>query len=222
MTNKWWIAFSTAAAVLIVAVTFALVKVRAPQMKSFPLRYLSGTEAAEVLSGHLPPGAVEGWSEHGVFVRGNADQLATVSTILGREDQPKPQVTLRFQIIEADGFTTSDPAIATVEKELRSLFKFRGYRLAAEAYLQSRAESGASQTVTGPGGDVYELGVDVGDVVRRRDKASAELEVQLTTRGSRVLGTSVSVPDGQTIVLGTARPNPEHAALILVVTPTIK
>jgi hypothetical protein len=36
------------------------------------------------------------------------------------------------------------------------------------------------------------------------------------------LTTSVNVPAGQTVVLGTARPDAKRGALILVVTPEIK
>ena len=220
--NKKMIAVGTLIAVVILALAWTLSEARKPDLKSFPLRYLKGTEAADLLSGHLPPGAVEGWSENAVFVRAGNKELETVAGILQKEDLPKPQVTLRFQIIEADGFATRDTAIAQIESVLRGLFRFGGYRLAAEAYVQSRAESGGSQTVTGPDGQQYLLEIQVGDVARRDTKASADLDVRMAMGGTTVLATSVSVPDGQTIVLGTARPSANRAALILVVTPTIK
>jgi hypothetical protein len=46
--------------------------------------------------------------------------------------------------------------------------------------------------------------------------------VTLGDRGEEVLRTSVIVPDGQTVVLGTARPFQDRGALILVVSPGIQ
>jgi len=109
-----------------------------------------------------------------------------------------------------------------VEAVLRSLFRFKGYRLAAEAYVATKANRGAQQTVAGVDGVQYSIDVGVGDVLRRGGKASVELDTKLFAGGNQALGTSVNVPDGQTVVLGTARPDAKRAALILVVTPEIK
>jgi hypothetical protein len=166
--------------------------------------------------------SVEGWSEHAVFIRGYNSDVRKATNLLLAEDKPTPQVVaLKFQIIEADGFTQHDPAIAPVESVLHGLFRFQGYRLAAEAYLSARANSESQQTVAGVDDAQYMIDVKVGDVVRREGKASAELEATLWTNVP-VLKTAVNVPNGQTVVLGTARPSAKRAALILVVTPEIK
>jgi hypothetical protein len=199
-----------------------------PDVHGLNLQYLSGPEGASVLTGHVPASAIEGWSERKgepggtVYIRASKAELEKAREVLARYDVAPPQVALKFQIIEADGFSASDSAIAPVESVLRNLFRFKGYRLAAEAYLRARSNTEAQQTIAGADGAQYSIVVRVGDVLRREGKASAELETRLMAGHDQVLGTSVNVPDGQTVVLGTARPEPKRAALILVVTPEIK
>lgn len=222
MKRNTWIAVSIAAAILILAVPLVLIPRNSDQLKSFSLRHIKGTEAADLLNGFVPPGAVEGWSERAVFVRAGRAELDSVAQILLREDQPKPGISLRFQIIEADGFTAKDTAIAKVEAVLRGLFRFQGYRLLAEPYILARAQSAGTQTVVGSDGNYYEIATTVHDIARRDTKASAELTVVLNVKGFKVLETSVNVPTGQTVVLGTARPDANRGAFILVVTPEIR
>jgi hypothetical protein len=64
-------------------------------------------------------------------------------------------VTLRFQIIHADGFTETDPAIEDVSGVLRSLFRFRGYRLAAESVVRVTAGAHFSQKTVDSDGAEY-------------------------------------------------------------------
>ena len=216
------------AIVLIVIAALLIKQMLEPNVRSVNLRYLSGTEGASILTGQVPIGAIEGWadSQKGeggrVFIKGSESDITKAREILTRYDVPAPQVTLKFQVIEADGFTQSDSSIAAVEAVLRNLFRFKGYRLAAEAYVAAKANRGAQQTVVGADGVQYSIDVSVGDVVRRGGKASVELETKLFAGGNQALGTSVNVPDSQTVVLGTARPDAKRAALILVVTPEIK
>jgi hypothetical protein len=169
---------------------------------------------------HIPRTAVEGWSDNMVWVKGSRHEQEIAAQVLRKHDQAMPQVALRFQIIEADGFDSRDTAIARVESVLRDLFKFRGYRLVTEAFVQTKANSTSTQTIVADG-VVYRLTVIVGAVLRRDQNASAEVTAQLTGNTNPYLETSVHLPSGQTVVLGTARPNPQRAALILTVTPEI-
>ena len=227
--NRWkWI---LVALLIVVAVPFMVVLTKEalrPDVHGLNLRYLTGAEGASVLSGQVPVSALEGWSERKgepggtVYVRGSKAELEKARDVLARYDVASPQVALKFQIIEADGFNASDSAIAPVESVLRNLFRFKGYRMSAEAYLQAKSNTEAQQAIAGLDGVQYSIIVRVGDVLRREGKASAGLEVALMADHDQVLGTSVNVPDGQTVVLGTARPDPKRAALILVVTPVIR
>jgi hydroxylamine reductase (hybrid-cluster protein) len=209
------------AAVLVTAMVVGRLRSK-PPMHSFNLKYLSGAEAADLVNSNFGPSKVEGWSEHGVFIRGSNRDRDGVAELLAKEDKPKPQVALKFQLIEADGFATQDSAIARVESVLRNLFRFRGYRLVTEAYVTAKEESEASQSLIGSDGVGYDLAVTIDAVTRREGKASAEVTAKLYGRSRPILETSVNLPDGQTVVLGTTRIDGSRGALILVVTPTIR
>jgi type II secretory pathway component GspD/PulD (secretin) len=149
-------------------------------------------------------------------------KLDQIEELLRRYDVPSPGVRLRFQIIEADGFTTNDSAIAEVETALRELFRFRGYRLVAEAFAAGSARSSTFHQMVGPGDVHLRLHVDIGQVTASEGRKAAELHVVLSGVGGNVLESGVTVPHGQTVVLGTARPFPNMGALILVVRPEIE
>jgi hypothetical protein len=129
--------------------------------------------------------------------------------------------TLRFQIIEADGFTATDPAIADVQKVLSELFRFRGYRLAAEAVI--RASGGFSQQVAAVNGQVYTISGDGAGFVGEGHRAAGQFYIDgltlWTDETSVVLQTSLTMPVGQTVVVGSAKPSGEAPTLILVVKP---
>jgi hypothetical protein len=228
--NRWkWILVALAIVIAVLVVVKAAIELSKHDMQPINLRYLSGVEAADLLVGQIPPQAIEGWAEKMVFVRASRADRAKAAEILSREDKPKPQVALRFQIIEADGFTGRDTTIARVESVLRSLFRFQGYRLVNEAFVRSKEKSESSQVLMSTDGVPYRLSVTIGEVLRRQEKASAEVSVslrdgRLPSSGQQglLLATTVNLPDGQTAVLGTARPDPARGALILVVTPEIR
>src|SRR5687767_1770440 len=173
-------------AVLVIALTVVLVAVLVinlftgkPPLHSFNLKHITGPEAADLLSTRFGPTAVEGWSEQTVFIRGSDRVKNDVAALLAAEDKPKPPAVLRFQIIEANGFTQTDTSIARVESVLRGLFRFNGYRLVAEAYIRTKEESSASQLVMGENGHQYGINVEVHKIMRREGKASAEVTTQL-------------------------------------------
>ena len=225
MNRKWLVTAGIAVATIIV-ITWLYIfveQVLKPNTRSFALRDMSGPEAADVIARNNPDVNVEGWSDNTVFVSGRKKDLQAVQDLLRTEDKPVPMVALRFQLIEANGFANSDTSIARVESVLRNVFRFQGYRLTAEAFLRTKKESEAQQTIIGNDGIQYLLQIKVDNVVRREGKASAEMDVTLWAGTSnQVLTTSVNVPDGQTVVLGTARPDAKRGALILVVTPEIR
>ncbi len=202
-----------------------------PPMQSISLMYLTGPEAVDLLTSKasrdlaisIPP-VVEGWDAHRVFISGTARVRKEAAELLAKEDVPKPPVVLKFQIIEANGFTQSDTSIARIESVLRGLFRFRGYRLVAEAYLRTKEESTASQLIIGADDVQYGINVNVHKVMRREGKASAEVTTELWAQAPSLIALSntANMPDGQTIVLGTARPRGARGALILVVTPEIR
>ena len=149
-------------------------------------------------------------------------------------------VLLTFHLIQADGFTDEDPEISDVVSELRKLFNFRGYRLLSTSVfnvgLARRNVTSAVATGNGlqrivPGDSETPLTIKA-EISSRRSTGSVRAKVTLTdvtTRGFGTIGTarlplleaSVTIRDGQRVVLGSARRSAEEPVLILIVTPRI-
>lgn len=150
-------------------------------------------------------------SDRALTVRETPDNLDKIERVLADFDAVRPDVRLRFQVIEADGFTDSDPAIADVETELRKLFQFKGYRLAAQATLTATDGSEISQTLSGSE-DQYQVTGGVG----WQSGGATQLHVRLWRGHSDVLlETTVNVRPGQTLVLGTSPKRGSTATLLL-------
>jgi hypothetical protein len=199
---------------------------RAPELdvRTFNLENRSGYEAAELVDPYIygdregAPGAISALS-NAISVRETTDNLDKIARVLAEFDQPIPPVRLRFQLIEADSFQDEDPAIAEVVTELRSLFRFEGYRLMGEAVV----------TLAGGGMDSQDieqrfLGTDDPFVVM----ADAVIERPGTVRlrpvylwdeetGDNILQTHVSVSLGQTVVIGGGRGRAGGRTFILTV-----
>jgi hypothetical protein len=139
---------------------------------------------------------------------------------LGTSPVHAQSVTLRFQIIEADGFTETDPAIEDVQEALAGLFRFQGYRLAAEAVITAGGGGSFSQTLASRGDQVYRITAN-GAAFPAAGQDSGPFHIKdlvlWTDEHTPVLETSLSVPVGQTVVVGSARASSEEPTLILVV-----
>jgi type II secretory pathway component GspD/PulD (secretin) len=198
--------------------------------RTFQLKNLRGDEAMRLLGPYVfrdrkeAPGAM---SETGsaITVRETPDNLDKIARVLAQFDQPKPSVRLTFQIIQADGAATTDPAISEVEGSLRKLFRFKGYRLLAEAVVGGMEGSGVTQVVSGPGGP---YAIDVGILSARGSGDSGSVRIQTTLRAQMqyagpVLNTAVTLRPGQTAVLGNAQVSPKAGTgtLILTVRPEL-
>ena len=137
-----------------------------------------------------------------------------------RSRPPSANVRLTFHLIEANGFAQDDAQIRPIVTELRKLFRFQGYRLLSTSMLQGSASphSSVSQQVADDENRRYEINSDLeydGDVVR------VGVRLLLLPEETVLINASVSLQDGKTVVLGSARVNGETGALILAVTPTI-
>ena len=186
--------------------TFAVSNLAPHQVEALVAPYVFSDRPAD-------PGVMS-TSDNGFTVRETPDNLEKIARVLEEFDKARPDVRLRFQVIEADGFTASDPAIADVETELRKLFQFHGYRLAAEAMLTVTDGSEISQTLSGSDG-VYLV---TGQAEWRSGGATALREIRLWRGHDDVLlQTSVTVRPGQTLVLGTSPKAGSTATLLLTV-----
>lgn len=189
------------------------------ETRTFRLEYLRAHEAEPLVEPYVfmdrerNPGTISG-IEGAITVRETRDNLDRIERVLSEFDQPREDIHFRFQLIEADGFTESDPRIADVEDELRGIFQFQGYRLAAEAILAASDATEISQQLRSPDG-LYAI---TGAVYRLSQEVTRLDEITLWhERSDVVLETTVSIRSGQTIVLGSAPKEGSTATLFLTV-----
>ena len=160
--------------------------------------------------------------------------------------EPVRNVQLFFHLVEADGFTDDDPEISDVVSELRKLFNFEGYRLLSTSMLNVGLEWTSNVTFGGTGSqrvfaDDSETPLTIhAEVTTRRYDRNVRAKVTLIERTSGsstyegreggvvlmalsgpLLEASVTIRDGQRVVLGSARRSAGEPVLILIVTPRI-
>lgn len=195
------------------------------ETRTFLLQELEASDAAHLLEPYVS--AIEGSTMS--FIEGQAEALTIRMTPAGLErieevlaefDRPTPTLDVRFRVIEADGFETDEDALGQVLPALREVLSFEGYRSLGEA--QAIVSSyGHMQQIISADQDRFTINCSIGQVRVAGDTGSVELDVRLDDRhGYEILSTSVTVPLGRTVVLGTSKPAPERGAYILTVEPT--
>ncbi len=170
--------------------------------------------------------------------------LAGVANAQEGEGAPEDidNVLLTFHLIQADGFTDEDPEISDVVSELRKLFNFRGYRLLSTSVLNvGLVRSNRDRNVLVGDGLQRIVPADSetpltikAEISSRRSTGSVRAKVILTDVTQQVvfgdgassqqlplLEASVTIRDGQRVVLGSARRSAEDPVLILIVTPRV-
>jgi hypothetical protein len=176
-------------------------------VETFNLDNRSGYEAAELINPYVfadradAPGAMSA-TDAAITVRETRDNLEKIRRVLQEFDQPIPGVRLHFQLIEADSFRDEDPAIADVVAELKSLFRFEGYRLVGEAMVPvaggSQGRQSFSQRFLG-----VEDPVTVEAEARIQRNGTVRLDpVQLLEFRNQLMAATVNITPGQTIVIG--------------------
>jgi len=152
-------------------------------------------------------------------------------------------VLLTFHLVQADGFTDEDPEISEVVSELRKLFNFQGYRLLSTSVFNvGLTPSSTGNTASGSGlqrifpGDSETPLTIMAEVRAVRATGRVRAKVTLTDATTRLrksgffgndherlplLETSVTIRDGQRVVVGTPRRSADEPVLFLVVTPRI-
>ena len=130
---------------------------------------------------------------------------------------PPDNVRLVFQLVEADGFTDDDPEIADVVAELRELFRFEGYRLAATGLLNVHPDGYAGTRLTGGELGGYQVEVSLSGVQEMVGRPSRiRIAVNLVHEDyGPAMEAAVTVRNGQTLVLGSTRAH-DGEALILI------
>lgn len=198
------------------------------ETRTFDLKRLNANDAERLVSLYVPGDTNNirvTYDPSAITVSAPPAALKAVEEILNRYDRAPTSnnVVLHFQIIAADDFTTTDTAIAAVESSLRQVFRYRGYRLVADAVLRGTPHSDVSQMIIGSDRVPYNLRSEVGRIAAEDSAKSVQLAISLAPYNQApALRSSVNVPDGQTVIVGSARLGRDQPAIILVVRPTIE
>lgn len=189
------------------------------ETRTFRLEALRPDQAGEIVMPYVyrdrerNPGMMT-VTEGALTVRETEDNLERIARVLEEFDRAPGELRLRFQVVEANGAAASDPAIAEVEEELRRLFRFDGYELAAEGAVSVAPPSPFKQRLLGAEGEWFVEG----EVFDRGGAAVHLSGVQLwSSPDDMVIETSVNVRPGQTLVLGSGPGRGAEGAVILVV-----
>ena len=212
------------------AITLALLTACSPHgpsldTRTFALKYLRGPDAVPIVVPYVytdrPNGkGVFSVSDNAITVRETPDNLDKIARVLAEYDRPRPFVRLTFHLIEADGATSTDPAIRDVEATLRRLFRFQGYRLVAEGVVSATEKGEVTQALaTTP--NPYVLSASVQRLAGSADSPTVELNVRLDAMRGGNFRTTVTIPVGKTAVLGNVQALPNDRTLILTVRPEL-
>ena len=201
-------------------------------VKTVPLHHLTGAEAVKLLMPYVqtPGGGVYDISGQirAVTIRETPKVYGEMMAVLNQYDRDPASVTLNFQLIAAENTNARDPGVAGLDSLLRGVLKYSGYRLLTTSVATASENGYVTQTLSADG-DAFSLAVNVSDLRVEGNEASVHLTVALTKNGlpskgqapASVLSTGVTVPVGQTVVLGTSATEGGQRALILTVRPQL-
>ncbi|MEN8374014.1 MAG: hypothetical protein ABFS34_01040 [Gemmatimonadota bacterium] len=198
------------------------------ETRTFDLQFLEPSEAADIVMPYVyaeraaAPGMITTF-QSGITVRETPEALDRIAVVLERYDRERPGVRLHFRVIEADGFEETDERIADVREALDALFRFEGYRLATEAEMALSEGARSSQPVA-TAERAYELAAWVGNVrvATEGDGGSVTVGVRLSAGVvGHTIETTLTVPLGETVVLGSGRRSASEPTTILTVRPEL-
>jgi hypothetical protein len=203
-------------------------------VRTVPLHHLSSAEAVKLLSPYsqTPGGGVyEAPGVRAVTIREVSKIFSDMMGVLAQYDRERGSVTLYFQLIAAESSTVRDPAVAGLDSLLRGVLRYSGYRLLSTTVASASDAELVTQSLSADG-EPLTLNVTVSDLRVDGNDASVHLAVDLrrppmamSNTGKpyspTVLSTGVTVPIGQTVVLGAATTTSGRRALILAVRPQL-
>jgi type II secretory pathway component GspD/PulD (secretin) len=215
------------------------------EVKTVELKQLKPAEAAKLLNPYIvnrTSGGVYDVSDKLpiITIKDVPSNIARLEQVLARYDRSPATIRLVFQLIEADTgprlVNASNPSRVPMDLDstLRSVLKFPAYRLLSQGIASVGELTEASQQM-GEAGDgmVYKLLTRVGSIrTSGGTEGTVKLEVQLWREGlprpgnertsqEWIISTTVDVPLGNTVVLGTAATRTKGVALILAVRPEL-
>jgi len=215
-------------------------------VRTFALRYLDSEEAAKLVGPYVrsPGSAVYdgGPRVNAITVREQQSILTTIDSVLREFDRPPSTMVLHFQVLANSDAPTTDPAIADVDKALRGVFRYPGYRLVAEgtalvvdfsSFTVTMNGESVPLTITGTVGRVR-LGaaptvvimVDLLSGPTRRmvadSVAPSRTAAYVSTTPQQLISSQITMPVGEAVVLGSGSIPNQKGTLILVVRPTLR
>ena len=203
---------------------------RGMETKTYELNRLSNEDALALLTPYIREGGRLSGKGRLITVREKPDRLQVIEQLLGRYDGlgEATDIILNVQVIEANGFTGTDSAIADIEQTLRQTFRYRGYRLAGETRIQAREGTNFRRSIGSgyvPGQQErsgYMLEGAVDRVMTTANEQRIPITLQLRGPGSgggfvEVAGTVTGII-GKPTVLGQSMGN---GAVILVIRPSL-
>jgi hypothetical protein len=234
MFTRFWFRHSFVTVAIALPATLAAQESQ-PQLetRTIQLRNLRATDAARLVSPYVRSargGVYEAGDLQAITVVESPQILARIDSLIRENDRTPAVLVFRFQLITANDTPGRDAAIASIDSTLRGLFRFKGYHLLGEGTTSAGENETFSMTIAG-GEERFALGGDV-VAVRAGTNGSARLRVRLARatpgtyegkpmQSETLLSTGLTVPIGQTIVLGSAAPGGANQALILTVRPEI-
>ena len=185
--------------------------------QTYTLHHLTQDEAMALLTPYIREGGYLSGKNKFITVREKPDRLKAIEDLLKQYDGSGDAVDimLNMQIIEADGFTERDPAIADVEGTLRQMFKYEGYKLVASVQVPTREDGSFMQQ-----GDEFRIRGQLQHVSGSGASRAVPITVELTAgkAGIYQMQSTVTAPLDKPTVLGESA---GKGAIILVIRPTI-
>lgn len=204
--------------------------VPAVAVRTFTLRSMRPEDAAQLIAPYaLSPNAgvfQAGASVPAITVRETPQVLARIDSLLRVYDRPPRAVVVRFQLLAASDTATREASIAAIDSALRKLLPFAGYRLLSEG-IATASEGEPFSLTLAAAGERFALNGSVGAIGAERGKETARIGIRLSrvgasleagrrVSGDDLLSTGVSLPLGQTVVVGSAAPGGRARPLVLV------
>lgn len=210
-------------------------------IRTFKLRNMKPDDAAKLLGPYVtaPGGGVfEAGSVGAITVRETFTTLTLIDSLLKIHDKPRVVMSMKFKLISALDSSMRDPSIDDIDAELRKLFKFRGYELIGEGTMLSEEMTDFMTTVStkpkplrGAGdammvNETFRIRGWMDGVTGTGSDRSIRVQVTVQNAGNdnELMRTGLTLPIGQTVILGSAKPTGvagSRGALILVVQPEI-
>ena len=201
---------------------------RGMELKTFELHRLTTDEALVLLTPYIREGGYLSGKNKLITVREKPDRMTVIEDVLRKYDgyENAVDLMLHVQVVEANGFTERDSAIADIEPTLRQTFRYRGYRLAGEAHIQAREGSAFRRSIgrgfvmgQNQGGYMLEGKVDRLSTSRNEQRIPIDIQLRGPNQGGfiEVAGT-VTGTIGKPTVVGQSTGN---GAIILVIRPSV-